>query len=296
MNNKWVKLWIALFLAPTIIILCFFYIIPIITVLYTGFTDWNGLTRTLLPRVNFVGFDNYIKLFTYDDTFIKALRNTILWSLIAATLHVGYGTLVAFVLYKKRIGWRFTRAAFMIPNLISVAAWAMMYKMLFNDDMGIINNFIRNIGFSDFHLNWFFESPAAFFAVALTWLFYAVYVTLIVFNELMAIPREVYEASLLDGASNWQVTRFINIPLVKNAIATGIILSVTSRINGIAEVALTSRGGPGNDTYNIVLMLQEGITNSQYGYANAAATVMILLGIFVLVAINKLFRMDEKTY
>lgn len=291
MKNKWVKIWIALFLLPTVLVLGFFYVVPIITVLYTGFTEWNGLSA---PK--FVGFDNYVKLVTYDDTFFKAVRNLLLWSLMAATFHVGFGTLVAFTLYKKRFGWRFTRAVFMIPNVISVAAWAMMYKLLFNDEAGIINTSIRNIGFSDFHVNWFFEMPAAFFAVAFTWLFYAVYVTLIVFNELMAIPKEVYEAALLDGASDWQVTKFINIPLVKNAIATGIILSVTARINGFEEVALTSRGGPGNETYNITLMLNDGIVNYQYGYANAAATIMIILGVLVLVAVSRMFRMNQKTY
>jgi raffinose/stachyose/melibiose transport system permease protein len=291
MRNKWVKLWIAAFLAPTIVILCMFYLIPILTVLVTGFTEWNGMGTPV-----FTGWDNYVKLISYDNTFMIALRNLLLWSLIAATLHVGFGTLVAFVLYKKRFGWRLVRGAFMIPMVISSAAWAMIYNILFNDEMGVINNGIRKLGFANFHVSWFYESPAAFIAITLTWLFYAVYVTLIVYNDLMAIPKEVHEAALLDGATEWQVTRFINIPLVKNAIATGIILSVTARIAGFEEVALTSRGGPGNDTYNITLMLYDGIVNYQYGYANAAATVMILLGMLVMVLINRLFKMNEKTY
>jgi raffinose/stachyose/melibiose transport system permease protein len=291
MRNKWVKLWIFAFLAPTIAVLCMFYVIPIITVLVTGFTEWNGMGA---PK--FIGFDNYVKLITYDNTFVIALKNVFLWSLIAATLHVGFGTLVAFVLYKQRVGWRFTRAVFMIPMVISSAAWAMIYNIIFNDEMGVINSTIRKIGFTNFHVNWFFESPAAFIAITLTWLFYAVYVTLIVYNDLMAIPKEVHEAALLDGATQWQITRYINLPLVKNAVATGIILSVTARIAEFENVALTSRGGPGNDTYNITLMLYDGIVNYQYGYANSAATIMILLGVLVLVVINRVFKMNEKTY
>ncbi|UVI29166.1 carbohydrate ABC transporter permease [Paenibacillus spongiae] len=292
MNKKWTtRAWIFAFLAPTILVFLLFNLVPIITVFVTGFTDWNGFSAPV-----WAGLDNYINLVSYDDTFLISLRNLGLWSLIAGTVHVGFGVLVAFILYKRPFGWRLVRGVFMIPNVISVAAWAIMYKFIFNDDIGVINNFMRDIGFSNWHVKWFYESPAAFIAVTLTWLFYSVIVTLIVLNELMAIPKEVHEAALLDGANEWQVTRFINLPLVRNAIGTGVILSITARIAMFEEVALTSRGGPGNDTYNIPLMLYNGIVNSEYGYANAAGTVMILLGVIVMLGVNRLFRMNEKIY
>lgn len=290
-NRMATKLWIAAFLAPTILIFLLFYLVPIVTVLFTGFTEWNGFSAPV-----FVGLTNYIKLITYDDTFMISIRNLALWSLIAATLHVGFGVMVAFVLYRRLVGWRLVRATFMIPNVISVAAWAMIYKFIFNDDIGVLNNAIRGMGFADFHVKWFYESPAAFIAVTLTWLFYSVIVTLIVLNDLMAIPKEVHEAALLDGASEWQVTRFINLPLVRNAIGTGVILSVTARIAMFEGITLTTRGGPANDTYNLPLMLYNGIVNSEYGYANAAGTVMIVLGIIVMWMVNRLFRMNEKIY
>jgi len=291
MYNWKTKLWIAAFLAPALAVFVLFYLVPIATVFITGFTKWNGFNSP-----EFIGFDNYIKLFTYNNTFAISLRNLFFWSLIAATVHVGFGTLVAFILFKRPWGWRIVRGTFMIPNVISVAAWAMIYKFIFNDDIGIINNFMRYIGFSDFHVKWFYEMPAAFFAVTFTWLFYAVIVMLIVLNDLMAIPKEIHEAALLDGANEWQVTWHINLPLVKKAIGTGIILSVTSRIAMFEEVALTTRGGPGNETYNIPLMLYNGIVNSEYGYANAAATIMILLGVGVMALVNRLFRMNERLY
>lgn len=290
-NRMATKLWIAAFLAPTILIFLLFYLVPIVTVLFTGFTEWNGFSAPV-----FVGLTNYIKLITYDDTFMISIRNLALWSLIAATLHVAFGVMVAFVLYRRLVGWRLVRATFMIPNVISVAAWAMIYKFIFNDDIGVLNNAIRGMGFTDFHVKWFYESPAAFIAVTLTWLFYSVIVTLIVLNDLMAIPKEVHEAALLDGASEWQVTRYINLPLVRNAIGTGVILSVTARIAMFEGITLTTRGGPANDTYNLPLMLYNGIVNSEYGYANAAGTVMIVLGILVMWMVNRLFRMNEKVY
>ena len=101
----------------------------------------------------FIGLQNYIDMFQ-NGAFRISLRNIILWSIIAGTLHVGFGVLVAFVLYHRPKGWKFTRAVFMIPNVISAAAWAMIYKFIFNDEMGVLNNIIRKIN-PDFHVQWF---------------------------------------------------------------------------------------------------------------------------------------------
>lgn len=291
MNSNKTKTWIAIFLIPSLSIFILFYLVPIITVFITGFTDWDGFNSP-----SFAGFKNYYKLIFYDDTFLISMKNLLLWSIIAATIHVGFGTLIAFILYQKPFGWKQVRAIYMVPNVISLAAWAMIYKFIFNDDIGVINNLIRGLGFKDFHVKWFFESPAAFITITLTWVFYAVYVTLIVLGDLMAIPEELHEAARIDGAKGWQITWKINLPLVRNAIGTGVILSITSRIAMYEQISLTTRGGPGNDTYNIPLMLYDGIVNYQYGYANASATIMIILGIIVLITINKLFKMNEKIY
>lgn len=280
-----------MFLTPAIILFLMFYLVPILTVFATGFTQWDGFNPP-----EFVGTLNYGKLFFYDNTFLMSMKNLVLWSLIAASIHVGFGVIVAFLLYKKYFGWKFVRGVFMIPNVIALAAWALIYRFIFNDEIGVINNFIRGIGFPDFHINWFFESPAAFITITLTWVFYAVYVTLVVLTDLMAIPEELHEAALIDGASKWQVIKEIDFPLIKNAIGTSVILAVTSRIAMFEQIVLTTRGGPGNDTYNIPLMLYEGIINYKFGYANAAATVMILLGVLVMWFVSRAFRMNKQVY
>lgn len=291
MNNKKTKIWIAIFLIPSLIIFALFYLIPIVTVFITSFTEWDGFNS---PSFN--GLGNYTKLFFYDDTFLISIRNLLLWSLIAATIHVGFGTLIAFILYKKPFGWKQVRVVYMIPNVISLAAWAMIYKFIFNDDIGVVNTFVRALGFENFHVKWFYQSPAAFITITLTWVFYAVYVTLIVLGDLMSIPDEIHEAAKIDGASGFKITCLIDLPLIRKALGTGVILSVTSRIAMFEQITLTTRGGPGNDTYNIPLMLYEGIVNYKYGYSNAAAAIMIVLGIVVFVIVNKLFRMNESIY
>jgi raffinose/stachyose/melibiose transport system permease protein len=92
------------------------------------------------------------------------------------------------------------------------------------------------------------------------------------------------------------VTRMINLPLCRNSIGTGIILSITSRVAMYEAIVLTSRGGPGDDTMNLPLILVKNISDMNYGMANATAVVMFVIGIATLLAVNKLFRMNEQLY
>ena len=127
MKNKKTLFWVYAFLTPALVIFVMFYLGPIITVFTTSFTKWDGYNAP-----SFVGLRNYIKLFSRGD-FMISLRNLLYWSLIAAFLHVGFGTLVAFILNKKPFGWRFVRSVYMIPNVIAVAAWARIYQFFFNN-------------------------------------------------------------------------------------------------------------------------------------------------------------------
>lgn len=281
--------WIYLFLAPSTAVFLLFYLVPIATVIVTSFTRWDGFN---LPRFN--GADNYRRFFT-NSAFLISLRNLLAWSLIAGTLHVGFGTLVAFLLHRRPKGWKVVRAAYMVPNIISAAAMAMIFRFLFNDELGAVNGFIR-VFHSGFSVKWFFVSPWAFWAVTLTWLFYAVIVTLIVLGDLHSIPGDIDEAAEIDGADGWRKVTHIHLPLCRYSIGTGIIISITSRIAMYEAIALTTRGGPGDDTMNIPVILVKAITDMNYGLANAAAVFMFVLGILTLLAVNRLFRMNEPVY
>ncbi len=281
--------WIYLFLVPTMIIFIMFYVEPIIMMAFTSFTKWDGFNSP-----TFVGLRNYIRIFTNSSS-AYSLRNLLLWSLIAMTLHVGFGVLVAFVLYYGPFGWKFTRSVFMIPNIISAAAWALIYRFIFNDQMGILNTAIRAIN-PNFHVQWFYESPYAFWAVTLTWLFYAVIVTLIVLNDLMSVPEELMEAAKLDGARGWQVVRHIQLPLCRISIGTAMLCSITSRISMYEAIALTTGGGPGDDTMSFSVLLVRSISDYNYGFANAIGVIMFVFGLIVMAVVNRAFRMNDAIY
>ena len=168
----------------------------------------------------------------------------------------------------------------------------MGYRFFFNNDFGVLNTVIRFI-IPDFTVQWFYSSPWAFWAVALTWMFYAVIVTLVVLGDLMNVSGELLEAARIDGASGWRLIKDIQLPLCRNSIGTSVIVSVTARIAMYEQIALTTAGGPGNDTMSLSIMLVNGIMDYRYGYANAIGVVMFVIGLVVLFLINKAFRMDE---
>ena len=266
-----------------------FYCWPIIQVFFTSFTRWNGISAP-----EFIGIGNFTRLFNIQS-FVISLKNIGLWSLLAMTVHVAFGVLVALIFFRRPPGWKAVRTAFMVPMVISGAAWAMIYRFIFNNDFGLLNNIIRFF-LPDFNVNWFFSSPHAFWAITFTWLFYAVVITMIVLADLMAIPDDLREAAKIDGASGYQMLTRIELPLCRFSIGTSVILSVTSRISMYEAIALTSRGGPGDDTMSLSLILVRCIVDRNFGLANATAVVMFIMGIAVMLLINRVFRMNDNIY
>ena len=288
-HNQKNLIWIWVFLLPTIAAFLFFYLVPIITLIGSSFTKWDGSN----PRI-FNGLTNYRTLFR-SVAFKKSIQNLLVWTLVAATIHVAFSVLIALYLYKKPVGGRFVRMIYMVPNIIAPAAWAMIYRYFYQKDMGIVNYIIR-LFIPDYSVPWLFQSPYAMIAVTLSWLFYGVVGTLIVMGDLMAIPSDLHEAARIDGASDWQVTSRINLPLCRISIGTNMLLSINARITMYEMIRFTTRGGPRNDTWNLPLILTDAINNSHYGYANAVGTIMFLFGLLVLLIVNRAMRMYESVY
>lgn len=283
--------WIILFLAPALILFVAIFLYPLISVIATGFTRWDGFTDPV-----FIGFGNYIQLFS-QPAFLQALKNTLIWAVCAVLIHVPFGVLVALILNKKMRGWRFTRAAFMIPNVIAPSAMALLFTFVYKPDEGILNSVIRLLGFKDFNINWLYNPSTAFAAVTGIWLFYAAVITLITLSELLAIPEEIYESARIDGANTWQTDLYICLPLLRKIIGTGMIIAATSVFKKFDIVYLTTNGGPGNATMTLSVMMVNAISNTMsYGYANAMGTILIAMGVGVMGIFNRLFKIGESSY
>ncbi|HBD00833.1 MAG TPA: sugar ABC transporter permease [Lachnoclostridium sp.] len=280
------------FLLPCILLFALIYLIPMGIVFVTSFCEWKSG-----GVFHFVGLHNYIEAFVNDTRMHQALKNTGIWALLQSTVHVGIGTVTAFILSRKIKGWKILRTIFMIPNVISAAALGVIFLNVFNPKYGLLNSMISTLSGSTFSKNWYFDQNSAFLTVTWSWLLYAGLVMILVLAGVMSVPEDVLEAARIDGASGLQIDFRIRLPLVRTILGTCVIISATSMLREFELIYLTTNGGPGDTTLNLPLYLYKtSLTDNNYGYANMMGVLLIILGIFAVFAINKLFRMSESDY
>jgi len=281
--------WIILFLLPTCIIFLLIFAIPLGMVVGGSFFDYRLMPRTF----SFNGFGNFIQLFTKDRNFWLIFGNTIKWILIHCIFHVGLGTLLAFVLYKKPRGWKFVRVTYMVPNIISQSAIAMIFLNMYNPQFGVLNSILKAIGLEKMQHNWLFEMGTAFPAVTMTWFLFAGYTTTLVLAQCLSTDESILEAARVDGATSLQIDRLVMFPLVKDMIRTTVIMAATYMLQLFSMIYLTTGGGPGSHTTNLPLYLYTTMKSNNYGYANTIGVVIILLGMVTMFLINRIFRIKE---
>lgn len=288
-----VKRWkLATFLLPCLLLFGLIYLIPLIMVIVSSFFEWKAG-----GVFNFVGLQNYINAFTNDPRMARALINTGIWVLLQSTVHVGIGTVIAFMLSKKLRGWKVLRTIYMIPNVVSAAALGVIFLNVFNPKYGIINSLVSAITGAPFEKNWFFEQNSAFMTVTWSWLLYTGMIIIVVLAGILAIPEDIIEAARIDGATEMQINLKVRLPLIRTVLGTGVILAATSMLREFELIYLTTNGGPGDTTLNLPLYLYKtSMTDNNYGYANMMGVVLIVAGIIAVQAINKLFRMNESDY
>lgn len=280
-------MWIVLFLLPTIALFVTVFLVSIVILFGTSFTEWR-----IGSKIEFIGIQNYSDMLFKDEDFRASLRNTIIWIVLQSTVHVGIGMTFALILARKKFYWKFARTVYMIPNIISSAALGMLFVSILNPEFGAVNKLINMIGFKDFSQNWFMDYNTAFFSVTMTWLPYAAVVSILILAELAAIPESVLESAKIDGAGEFTTNLYIVLPMLRNIIGTCIILSATSMLQQLDKILMTTSGGPGTDTMNLPLYIYKtALMDNNFSYANTLGVFLVGLGIVLVVAISNIFKL-----
>jgi raffinose/stachyose/melibiose transport system permease protein len=226
-----------------------------------------------------------------SDRFHQALWNNIIWILLQSTIHVAIGVLFALIVSKDRWYNKVCSTIFMLPNILSSAALGMLFYNVFNPMYGPVNKIIQFFGNKDFNVNWYANDQTAFFAVTMTWLPFAAVIAILAAAEMAAIPKDIFEAAIIDGAGEFQISWRIKLPLIKNAIGTGTILAATSMLQKMDILIMTSNGGPENATMNLPLFIYlTAMTDNNFGLANACGVILILIGFASIALIRLLLK------
>lgn len=286
---KIAKKWIIIFLLPATLLFCFIYSVSFLVLIITSFTDWrigSGLT--------FVGLKNYQQLFALD-TFRAALVNTLKWMLLQCSIHVLIGVVFAFITAGKTRAARFSRAVFMVPNIISSAALGMLYLCILNPKFGLVNTLIRLLGNPNFNQNWLMDPKTSFATVTMIWLPFAATVAMMARTEMTAVDASLYEAAAMDGASEFQKSFYITLPLIKGAIGAGTIISATSMLQKLDIIMITTNGGPGTQTLNLPLLIYDtAMRENNFSLASAEGMVLIIIGLLAIIIISRIYHLNIK--
>ncbi|HHW31740.1 MAG TPA: sugar ABC transporter permease [Clostridiaceae bacterium] len=285
------KKWIPVFLAPSIIMYCFLYAMPFFTIVVTSFTKYK-LTQ---KDITFIGFTNYINLFTKDITFKIALKNTAVWMILHVFLHVAIGIFMALILYRKPRGWKFVRTVYMIPNIIASSAIGLIFLQLYNAEYGLVNQILKSLGLENLTRNWLFDTNTAFWSVTMIWFPFAGYTCTLVLARLLSISEEMFEAAKVEGANVLQIDWYISLPLAKDTIAATMIMAASYMLTMFPLIYVTTGGGPGVTTTNLPLYLYKvAMLENDYGYANTIGIFIIIVGIVIMQIINRVMKVNEE--
>jgi multiple sugar transport system permease protein len=275
-----------LFLLPWLLGLAIFLGFPVIASILLSMTTWNLLN----PPV-WVGFDNYINMFV-DRDFYHSMGVTLKYLVISVPVYLVAALGLALLLNAKLKGMYFFRTVMFMPSVIAGTAVAVMWSMLLNPDLGVVNQVLRTIGIAN-PPRWLASNEWAVPAVILMGLWGIGGGTIIYLAGLQNIPPHLYEAAEIDGANPWQKFTNITLPMLTPTIFFQLITGLVGAFQ-VFDVAyvLSGRGARrGALLFYLLNLYNEGFRNSRFGYASALAWVLVILA---TVAIIITFRTSER--
>ena len=266
--------WIAwVLIAPVLLLRGFTTIYPILQTVYNSFFDIR-----ILSGVNeFAGFSNYLNVFK-DQKVLTTLQFTAMFVIVSMIFHVVLGVALALILNMKFRGRRFMRTIVLIPWAMPAVVIGMAAKWAFNNEYGLINDFVRRF-VPDFQMNWLINAGTARTAVIAMDLWKDLpFFAILVLSGLQFISNEIYEAAKVDGADGIRSFIHITLPLIMRNVLTLCIPFTLWRLTGFDLVYSMTSGGPGEDTSLIAYRItMEAFTNLNVGYAAALAVMLFLV-------------------
>lgn len=275
---------------PSLFILVFAVVFPILFSFALAFTNYNLYHSPPARLVDWVGIKTFSEIFTVDiwrSTFLDVLAWTIVWTLVASTLQVGLGILLAVVVNQKEVRFKkIFRTILVLPWAVPGFVTILVFAGLFNDSFGAFNHQIL-AAFGIDPIPWMTNANWTKLALILMqgWLGFP-YVFIVTTGVLQSIPDDLYEAATIDGASAFSKFRHITLPLILIAMAPIIITQFTFNFNNFNIIYLFNGGGPavpgstaGGTDILVSWIYKLTMQSSQY---SLAAALTILLSVFVI--------------
>ena len=286
-SQKRGRLIIWVFLAPTLIGLGLFQFLPIIGSVVLAFFRWDIITAP-----EFVGVANFVELAT-NPTVRVSFFNTITFVIAAVIIQLAVALGLAILVQSKMPDWlrTFFRSMLFFPLILSAASVSLIMAYLFNQEFGLVNQFLNLFGIGN--IGWLTTGFGAKVVVLLVYVWQNFGFTFLLFiGGVAAIPKEVYEASSIDGVTGWRQFRHITLPLVSPTMLVASVMAIISALQIFDQPYVLTRGGPGNETRTAVMVIYESAFQQlEFGLASAIGIVLTLL-IMLVTAVQ--FKLSQR--
>jgi len=252
--------------------------------------SWNLVGRS---KVEFVGLQNYRTIFTSSD-FHHSVLITVTYLVIAVTVEILLGVWIALLLDTQFIGRGFLRSFILLPMVMAPVVVGLIWRWMFNAEWGLANAFLNYLGKTG--LPWLTNPQLALLSIIIADIWeWTPFIALVTLAGLQAVPVELREASLVDGASWLQYQFRVALPAVKSVLWVGVLFRFLDAIRFVDKVFVMTYGGPGNATTVLgFLTYTRAFKMWQLGYAAALGMILLVLTIALANALASRIRQEER--
>lgn len=262
---------------PTLIVLILMNLYPLIYSIRVSLTDYN-LAVGLKPE--YVGFQNFIRLFK-DVLFLKSFWLTVQYVLGAIIMEFGAGLIIALLLYRLQNKGRIILTLFLLPMMLTPIIVGLMWRFMLNYDVGIVNFIIEMLGLKRFPFlaN---QSTALLSIIIVDAWQWTPFMVLLLYSGLQSMPVDPFEAGKIDGASEFQMFRYITLPTLKPIILISLLIRGMDAFREYDKIYTMTNGGPGNCTETASFYVYRvAFKFFEVGYGAAAAFVLLIISVLV---------------
>ena len=288
-KEKRILLWMAL---PAFAVYASLYLYPALTNLLYATQRWDGITAP-----EFTGFRNITYLLTEDDLFRKALGNNLRFMLVVVIFQTGFALLFATFLLKNSKTNIFLRIVFFFPTILSSVSVGIIWTFLYDPNYGSITAFMKAIGLGDRAPLWLGNESLTLYSIALTQVWFHTGQMIVIYVAgLQQIPKELYEAAEVDGASRWQQFKGITWPMALPTTAVVVAYTTIQTFKAFDLIFAMTGGGPSYASEILVTQIYNTAFISQkFGYASAQSVVLVVLVLFITWLQRKTLRLNDGT-
>ena len=277
------KIYPWYFAIGALIIYSALYVLPGLVGIGYSFTDWSSYST----EVHFVGLENFRQILVSNESYMKYIGNTLLFTVVTTVMKTGLDLIFAMALSKDIKLKNFHRGVMYMPSVLSILIICLVFTSILNPKTGLLNEFLRTIGMEGLTQKWLTDPKIAFFSVMGVDVWRGTgYIMTILIVGILSISTTYYEAAWIDVAVGWKKFTKITLPLLRPTLAVTVVLNVLYGLKVFDMVYALTNGGPGHTTEVMYTAVFKQLSQGMYAVGTTISSIMfvfmVIIGFFMI--------------